>query len=86
MGSLLKILHRGSDPRFAVLCAGSHLWRKMHGMIAKDLLEILVCPACKGALEYRQNPENLKCTQCRRVYAVKDDIPIMLVDEATIEP
>ncbi len=54
-------------------------------MIAKELLEILVCPACKQALEYRQNPESLKCTQCHRVYAVKDDIPIMLVDEATIE-
>ena len=55
-------------------------------MIAKDLLEILVCPACKQALEYHQNPETLKCTQCHRVYAVKDDIPIMLIDEATIEP
>ena len=55
-------------------------------MIAKDLLEILVCPACKQALTYRQNPESLKCTQCHRVYPVKDDIPIMLVDEATIEP
>ena len=55
-------------------------------MIAKDLLEILVCPECKQALDYRQNPESLKCTQCHRVYAVKDDIPIMLVDEATIEP
>jgi uncharacterized protein len=54
-------------------------------MIAKDLLEILVCPADKQALEYRQSPESLKCTQCHRVYAVKDDIPIMLVDEATIE-
>jgi LSD1 subclass zinc finger protein len=54
-------------------------------MIAKDLLEILVCPACKQALEYRENPESLKCAQCRRVYAVKDDIPIMLVDEAVIE-
>jgi uncharacterized protein YbaR (Trm112 family) len=54
-------------------------------MIAKDLLEILVCPACKQALEYRENPESLKCGQCHRVYAVKDDIPIMLVDEATIE-
>ena len=57
----------------------------MLDMIAKDLLEILVCPACKEALEYRENPESLKCTQCRRVYAVKDDIPIMLVDEATVE-
>ena len=55
-------------------------------MIAKDLLEILVCPACKQALEYRTAPESLKCKQCHRVYAVKDDIPIMLVDEATIEP
>jgi uncharacterized protein len=55
-------------------------------MIAKDLLEILVCPACKQTLEYRQNPESLKCTQCHRVYAVKDDIPILLVDEAAIEP
>jgi len=54
-------------------------------MIAKDLLEILVCPACKQPLEYREKPESLKCTQCRRVYAVKDDIPIMLIDEATIE-
>ena len=60
------------------------LWGTILGMIAKDLLEILVCPACKQALEYRQNPESLKCTQCHRVYAVKDDIPIMLVDEATL--
>jgi len=63
----------------------SELWGRMRSMIAKELLEILVCPACKQALEYRQNPERLKCTQCQRVYAVKDDIPIMLVDEATIE-
>ena len=54
-------------------------------MIAKDLLEILVCPDCKQPLEYRQNPESLKCPQCRRVYPVKDGIPIMLVDEATVE-
>jgi len=47
---------------------------------------MLVCPACKRPLEYRQNPESLKCMQCYRVYAVKDDIPIMLVDEATVEP
>jgi uncharacterized protein len=54
-------------------------------MVSKELLEILVCPADKQPLEYRQNPESLKCTQCRRVYAVKDDIPIMLIDEAKIE-
>jgi uncharacterized protein len=55
-------------------------------MLSKELLEILVCPACKQALEYRQSPERLKCTRCHRVYAVKDGIPIMLVDEAVIEP
>ena len=55
-------------------------------MIAKDLLEILVCPACKKELEYRQNPESLKCKQCHRVYPVKDNIPIMLIDEAKFEP
>jgi uncharacterized protein len=54
-------------------------------MIAKDLLEILVCPACKKELEHRENPESLKCVHCHRVYPVRDDIPIMLVDEATIE-
>jgi uncharacterized protein len=54
-------------------------------MIAKDLLEILVCPACKTNLEYRETPESLKCHQCHRVYAVKDDIPNMLIDEATEE-
>jgi uncharacterized protein len=55
-------------------------------MVSKDLLELLVCPACKQSLQYRESPESLKCTQCHRVYAVRDDIPIMLIDEATIEP
>ena len=54
-------------------------------MIAKDLLDILVCPACKKELEHREHPESLKCVECHRVYPVRDDIPIMLVDEATIE-
>jgi len=57
----------------------------MRVMIAKELLEILVCPACEQALEYRQSPESLKCTQCHRVYSVKDNIPIMLIDQAKIE-
>ncbi len=55
-------------------------------MLSQELLQILVCPACKQALNYRENPESLKCTQCHRVYPVKDDIPIMLIDEATVEP
>ena len=48
------------------------------------LLEILVCPQCHGDLEYRMEPaEALVCHQCRLVFAVEDDIPIMLIDEAT---
>ena len=51
--------------------------------LAPDLLEILVCPKCKGDLEYRTQPaEELVCHACRLIYAVEDDIPIMLVDEA----
>jgi LSD1 subclass zinc finger protein len=57
----------------------------MLNMFSQELLEMLVCPACKQALEYRQNPENLKCTRCHRVYPVKDNIPNMLVDQAKIE-
>ncbi|MFB6240205.1 MAG: Trm112 family protein [Gemmatimonadota bacterium] len=49
----------------------------------EDLLEILVCPKCKGELEYRPDGDALLCHECRLRYDVEDDIPIMLVDEAT---
>ena len=55
-------------------------------MIAKDLLEILVCPMCKKPLVLKENGESLKCSACRRVYPVRDDIPILLVDEAVTDP
>jgi uncharacterized protein len=52
--------------------------------LAPALLNILVCPKCKGALEYRTTPtETLVCQSCRLVYAVQDGIPVMLIDEAT---
>jgi hypothetical protein len=54
-------------------------------VLSKDLLEMLVCPACKAELEYRQSPESLKCKQCYRVYPVRDGLPIMLIDEAKVE-
>jgi uncharacterized protein YbaR (Trm112 family) len=51
--------------------------------VLPELLEILVCPKCKGDLEYRTEPaEALVCHACRLVYLVEDDIPIMLIDEA----
>jgi uncharacterized protein YbaR (Trm112 family) len=51
-----------------------------------ELLEILACPNCKTKVELVNNGTALKCPQCRRVYQNKDDIPVMLIDEATIEP
>ena len=48
-----------------------------------ELLEILVCPKCKGDLEYRQDPDEvLVCHACRLIYAVEDGIPVLLIDEA----
>jgi len=54
-------------------------------MISPDLLEILVCPACHHSLEVSSAHDSLKCTGCRRVYPVRDDIPVLLVAEAKIE-
>ena len=50
------------------------------------LLEILACPNCKTKVELVNNGTALKCGQCKRVYPIKDDIPVMLLDEATVEP
>jgi uncharacterized protein len=51
--------------------------------LSPRLLKILVCPKCKGDLEYREQEQSLICPSCRLRYPVRDDIPIMLVDEAT---
>jgi hypothetical protein len=48
-----------------------------------QLLEILVCPKCKGDLDYRETESVLVCEACGLSYPVRDDIPIMLIDEAT---
>jgi uncharacterized protein len=53
--------------------------------ISQDLLEILVCPLCKAAVELKETGDGLKCVQCKRVYPIRDDIPVMLIDEARIE-
>jgi LSD1 subclass zinc finger protein len=51
-----------------------------------ELLEILVCPACKTPVQLVADGTGLKCANCHRVYPIKDDIPVMLIDEATVEP
>ncbi|MCE5309472.1 MAG: Trm112 family protein [Acidobacteriales bacterium] len=53
--------------------------------ISKELLEILVCPLCKAPVELKPDGTGLKCQQCKRVYPIRDDIPVMLIDEARIE-
>src|SRR5687767_9873768 len=53
--------------------------------ISQDLLEILACPACKAKVELKPDGSALKCVECKRVYPIRDDIPVMLIDEATIE-
>jgi uncharacterized protein len=57
----------------------------IHMPLSKDLLEILVCPFCKSPVELKPDSSGLKCVQCHRVYPIKDDIPVMLIDEAKIE-
>ncbi len=47
-----------------------------------ELLEILVCPKCRGDLEYREAEQKLRCPRCRLVYRIEQDIPILLIDEA----
>jgi uncharacterized protein YbaR (Trm112 family) len=46
------------------------------------LLDLVVCPNCRGALAVDQAAEELVCTSCRYAYPVTDDIPVLLVDEA----
>lgn len=53
--------------------------------VSKQLLDILVCPLCKTPVKLTSNQQGLKCSTCRRVYPIRDDIPVMLVDEARIE-
>ena len=50
-----------------------------------ELLAILACPQCKTPVTLVSNASGLKCDVCKRVYPIKDDIPVMLLDEATVE-
>ncbi len=53
--------------------------------IPQDLLDILVCPVCKTPVRLLADGSGLKCSTCSRVYPVRDDIPVMLPEEATTE-
>jgi uncharacterized protein YbaR (Trm112 family) len=51
-------------------------------VLKKELLDILVCPQCKGRLKYDVEAAELICYACKLCYPVKEDIPIMLVNKA----
>lgn len=51
-------------------------------MIDKDLLDILACPSCKGNVRLTDNSKYLICDSCNYVFEIKNDTPIMLIDEA----
>ncbi len=50
--------------------------------IAKELLDILACPKCKGNLKLADKESGLVCAPCRLLYEIKDGIPVMIIDEA----
>lgn len=50
--------------------------------ISKKLLDILACPKCKGEIRLNDTGDRLVCNNCKLLYEIKDDIPIMLIDEA----
>ena len=55
--------------------------------ISKDLLDILACPKCKGDIYLNESQDGLICDECKLLYKIKDDIPVMLIDEAVaLEP
>jgi uncharacterized protein len=51
--------------------------------ISSELLEILACPKCKGDVRLTDTQDGLVCASCKLMYPIKDDIPVMLIDEAT---
>ncbi|BDG08151.1 Trm112 family protein [Anaeromyxobacter paludicola] len=50
--------------------------------LAPELKEILACPRCKGELAFHEEQGEIHCERCRLVYPIRDDIPVMLIEEA----
>jgi uncharacterized protein len=60
------------------------LLREKNMAISQELLDILVCPVCKAPVKFTPDNSGLKCQTCKRVYPVRDEIPVMLPEEAKI--
>jgi len=54
--------------------------------ISTQLLAILACPLCKDDVKLTSDEKGLKCVSCHRVFPIKDDIPVMIIDEAVVDP
>ncbi len=52
----------------------------------RELLDILACPRCKGEVRLNEEGDGIECPSCRLTFPVRDDIPVMLVDEAVAWP
>ncbi|MCD6562056.1 MAG: Trm112 family protein [Deltaproteobacteria bacterium] len=50
--------------------------------LSKDLLDILACPKCKGNIYLNEKGDGLICDNCKLIYEIKDDIPVMIIEEA----
>jgi hypothetical protein len=53
--------------------------------LTADLLEILICPACRAQLELKADGSGLRCVSCHRLYLIRNDVPNFLIDEAPID-
>ena len=53
-------------------------------MLDKELMNILACPQCKGKVDYNKAKDGLVCAKCSLEYPIRDDIPVMLIDEAKL--
>jgi len=58
---------------------------KKYMAVSQELLDILACPVCIKSVHLTADGKGLRCEQCKRVYPIVDDIPVMLIEEATIE-
>jgi uncharacterized protein YbaR (Trm112 family) len=67
---------------FAVFSKEFLLYKEIVMAISQELLDILACPKCKGDIYQNDSKDGLICDKCKLLYEIKDDIPIMLIDEA----
>jgi len=51
-------------------------------MITQELLDIIACPQCKGPVQLNSKEDGIVCKRCKLLYAIRDNIPVMLIDEA----